>query len=133
MVDEHANRLYKPFHFLIVVLGSVNTQGPVADWQSLSGILKLLLASNLSNQVTRETAFPRRTNGLVEIEWIDPAGHVKPGSAFYGCPGYFWLYWNETGIAAKSSVFQSVTVMARSLESGTATAGRLRLIACPPL
>ena len=26
--DEYTNRLYKPFHFLIVVFGSVNTQGP---------------------------------------------------------------------------------------------------------
>jgi hypothetical protein len=26
--DEHINRLYKPFHFLIVAFGSVNTQGP---------------------------------------------------------------------------------------------------------
>jgi hypothetical protein len=29
MVDEYANRLYKPSHFLIVVLGSVNAQGPM--------------------------------------------------------------------------------------------------------
>src|SRR5712692_6082049 len=26
--DEYTNRLYRPFHFLIVVFGSVNTQGP---------------------------------------------------------------------------------------------------------
>src|SRR3989475_8778304 len=26
--DEYTNRLYKPFHFLIVVFGSVSTQGP---------------------------------------------------------------------------------------------------------
>ena len=27
--DEYTNRLYRPFHFLIVVFGSVHTQGPV--------------------------------------------------------------------------------------------------------
>jgi hypothetical protein len=25
MEDKYANRIYKPFHFLVVVLGSVNT------------------------------------------------------------------------------------------------------------
>jgi len=28
MVDEYADRTYKPFHFLILAMGSVNTQGP---------------------------------------------------------------------------------------------------------
>ncbi len=29
--DEYTNRLYKPFHFLVVVFGSVRTQGPYED------------------------------------------------------------------------------------------------------
>src|SRR5438270_8876025 len=38
---EYTNRLYKPFHFLIVVFGSVSTQGPVVARSTSHGSIFL--------------------------------------------------------------------------------------------
>ena len=47
--NEYTNRLYKPFHFLIVVFGSVHTQGPSIERNVQ--LLPLLIARSSDSRV----------------------------------------------------------------------------------
>ena len=72
MVDESTNRLYKPFHFLIVVFGSVNTQGPTH--RAHLTLFETYLSEvdvPLQGLFTRPASWGTITFGLVEdfVEW----------------------------------------------------------------